>query len=116
MDLVLYRGCTTPVRLPAYEAATIAVLKKLGVNLIEMEDENCCGAQYIESMDKMAFAAMSGRILALGEKAGHDILAICGACSGSLKTVKHMLDEDIQLDDEAVELCLMQDFDWVQPC
>jgi len=28
-EILLYRGCTTPVRYPNYEAATIAVLKKL---------------------------------------------------------------------------------------
>ena len=92
MDILLYRGCTTPVRLPAYEAATIAVLDKLGVKVHEMNDDNCCGAQYIESVDRMAYAAMSGRILALAEKEGMDILALCGACSGSLKINKHFLD------------------------
>ncbi len=104
MDLLLYRGCTTPVRLPAYEAATIAVLKKLGVNLIEMKDTNCCGAQYVESMDKMAYASMSGRILALAEREEKDILALCGACSGSLKTIKHLLDHDIRARDEVNSL------------
>ncbi len=89
---MLYRGCTTPVRLPAYEAATIAVLEKLGVHMVEMKDANCCGAQYIESLSRNAFAAMSGRILALAEEEGHDILALCGACSGSLKINKHYLD------------------------
>jgi len=60
-EIMLYRGCTTPVRLPAYEAATIAVLGKLGVKVVEMDDANCCGAQYVESVNRMAFAAMSGR-------------------------------------------------------
>ncbi|MFW9909337.1 MAG: CoB--CoM heterodisulfide reductase iron-sulfur subunit B family protein [Candidatus Thorarchaeota archaeon] len=104
MDLILYRGCTTPVRLPAYEAATIAVLEKLGVHIYEMSDANCCGAQYVESMDKMAFAAMSGRILALAEREEKDILALCGACSGSLKTTKHLLDTDIRARDEVNSL------------
>jgi heterodisulfide reductase subunit B len=106
MDLMLYRGCTTPVRLPAYEAASLAVLKKLGVNLVEMEDANCCGAQYVEFMDKRAFTAMSGRILALAERAGYDILALCGACSGSLKTTKHLLDTDIRARDEVNSLLI----------
>lgn len=100
MDLLLYRGCTTPVRLPAYEAATSAVLRKMGINLLEFSDTNCCGAQYVESLSKHAFAAMSGRILALAEREGHDILAICGACSGSLKTTKHHLDSNYELRDE----------------
>ncbi len=89
---MLYRGCTTPVRLPAYEASTIAVLERLGMRVVEMKDANCCGAQYIESLSRNAFAAMSGRILALAEEEGHDILALCGACSGSLKINKHYLD------------------------
>ena len=100
MELLLYRGCTTPVRLPGYEAATIAVLEKLGVTVLEMNDANCCGAQYIESLNRMAYAAMSGRILALAEQEGKDILALCGACSGSLKINKHFLDNDIRARDE----------------
>ncbi|MFW9908169.1 MAG: CoB--CoM heterodisulfide reductase iron-sulfur subunit B family protein [Candidatus Thorarchaeota archaeon] len=103
-EILLYRGCTTPVRLPAYEASTIAVLEKLGVKAIEFNDTNCCGAQYVESLSKHAYAAMSGRILALAEKEGLDILALCGACSGSLKINKHLLDSDIHLRDEVNSL------------
>jgi heterodisulfide reductase subunit B len=96
-EYALYTGCTTPVRLPGYEAAVTVVLEKLGVRLIPMKDVNCCGAQYIESVSHSAFAAMSGRILAIAESMDRDILAICGACSGSLKTVKHELDTDEEL-------------------
>ncbi len=96
-EFVLYTGCTTPVRLPAYEAAVTVVLEKLGVTLIPMKDANCCGAQYVESVSHTAFAAMSGRILAIAESMDRDILAICGACSGSLKAVKHDLDNDEKL-------------------
>lgn len=99
-EILLYRGCTTPVRLPSYEAATIAVLNKLGIKVRTMEDANCCGAQYVESLDRNAFAAMSGRILALAEREDLDILAICGACSGSLKVNKHYLDSNVEAKDE----------------
>lgn len=104
IDYFLYTGCTTPVRLPSFEAATIKVLKKLGVELTFMTDANCCGAQYIESMSREGFAAMSGRILALAERFGKDVLTICGACSGSLKHIKHLLDEDPELRKEINEL------------
>jgi heterodisulfide reductase subunit B len=99
-EILLYRGCTTPVRLPAYEAASIAILEKLGIKCLDFNDTNCCGAQYVESLSRTAFAAMCGRILALAEKYGHDILALCGACSGSLKINKHLLDNDTRLRDE----------------
>lgn len=91
-DYVLFRGCITPVRLPAYEAATILVLEKLGISSTPLNNANCCGAQYVESLNENAFLALGGRILALAEKEGKDILAICGACAGSLKHTKKLLD------------------------
>jgi len=103
-EFALYTGCTTPVRLPAYEAAVTVVLEKLGVRLIPIKDANCCGAQYVESVSHTAFAAMSGRILAIAESMDRDILAICGACSGSLKAVKHDLDSDKELRAEVNDL------------
>jgi heterodisulfide reductase subunit B len=99
-EFVLYTGCTVPVRLPQYEASVKLVLDKLGVRVIDMKGANCCGAQYVESVNRRAFTAMGGRILALGEKYGRDILAVCGACSGSLKWVKHTLDNDWRVKDE----------------
>ncbi len=108
-ELVIYAGCTTPVRLPSYEKATKLVLEKLGVNLIDMKNANCCGTQFVESLSKKAFIAMSGRILALGEHYDRDILAICGACSGSLKMVKHELDNDEELCNELNELLAEED-------
>jgi heterodisulfide reductase subunit B len=99
-EFVLYTGCTTPVRLPAYERAVEVVLEKLGVRITTMKDANCCGAQYIESVNHVAFAAMSGRILAIAESMDLDILAICGACSGSLKHVKYDLDRNEELRNE----------------
>ncbi len=96
-EMFLYRGCTAPVRHPQYEAATIAVLEKLGVRLSDMKDANCCGAQYVESLNRRAFAAMCGRILALAERFNMDILTICGACTGSLKHNQHYLDTEPDL-------------------
>ncbi|MHA2601836.1 MAG: CoB--CoM heterodisulfide reductase iron-sulfur subunit B family protein [Candidatus Thorarchaeota archaeon SMTZ1-83] len=111
-DLFLYVGCTTPVRLSAYEAATKAVLRNLGIELYDMKDANCCGAQYVESINRTAFAAMGARILALAERFEKDILAICGACSGSLKHNKHLLDTEPDLKAEVNELLKEEDLEY----
>ncbi len=103
-EFVLYTGCTTPVRLPAYEASVKIVLAKFGITLVDMKDANCCGAQYVESVSHTAFAAMTGRLLAIAEKMDMDILAICGACSGSMKTMKHELDNNKKLLKEVNEV------------
>lgn len=103
-EYVLFRGCIAPVRLPAYEAATILVLEKLGINVTPLNNANCCGAQYIESLNENAFLALGGRILALAESEGKDILAICGACAGSLKHTKKLLDRRIRVRSEVNSL------------
>lgn len=103
-EFILYTGCTTPVRLPAYERAVEVVLDKLGVRTTTMKDANCCGAQYVESVNHAAFSAMCGRILAIAESMDMDILAICGACSGSLKHVKHELDRNEDLRNEVNDI------------
>ncbi|MHA1959888.1 MAG: CoB--CoM heterodisulfide reductase iron-sulfur subunit B family protein [Candidatus Thorarchaeota archaeon] len=99
-EILLYRGCTTPVRLPAYEATTKLVLERLGMPTIDMTEATCCGAQYVESLNEMAFYALGGRLLAMADQEGKDILAICGACSGSLKHTKYALDNDESKKDE----------------
>ncbi len=103
-EFILYTGCTTPVRLPAYERAVEVVLEKLGVRLTTMKDANCCGAQYVESISHSAFCAMCARILAIAESMDMDILAICGACSGSLKHVKHELEHNEELRNEVNDI------------
>ncbi|MHA1134925.1 MAG: CoB--CoM heterodisulfide reductase iron-sulfur subunit B family protein [Candidatus Thorarchaeota archaeon] len=91
-EYVLFRGCATPVRHPSYEVATNLVLEKLGINIEPLKNANCCGALYVETLDENAFLALNGRILALAEHQGKDVLAICGACAGSLKHAKKLLD------------------------
>ncbi len=107
-----YPGCTSPVRLPSYEAATIAVLKELDVKLTYMHNANCCGAQYVESLNPKAFVAMSGRILALAEKFGKDICVTCGACNHSLKHAKHELDTNEKLRKEVNGILKEEDLEY----
>ncbi len=101
------------MRLPSFESATIAVLEKLGIKLTYMRDANCCGAQYIESMSREAFTAMSGRILALAERFGMDICTLCGACSGSLKHAQHAMDHDEELKKEVNSILAEEDLEYV---
>ncbi len=91
-EYVLFRGCSTPVRLPSYEAATKLVLEKLGIGLEFLNNVNCCGALYLESIDEQAYLALNARILAMAESKGKDLLAICSACASSLKHAKKLLD------------------------
>lgn len=113
-EYVLFRGCITPVRLPAYEAATNLVLEKLGISVLPLQNANCCGAQFIETLNEAAFLALGGRILALAEKAGRDVLAICGACAGALKHTKKLLDRRKRARSEVNSLLAKEEIEYTR--
>jgi len=64
----------------AYGQSTQAVCKVLGVELIELEDWNCCGSTPYSTVEELASFCLSARNLALAEKEGLDIVTPCSSC------------------------------------
>jgi len=64
----------------AYDQSVQAVAKALDVELIELDDWNCCGSTPYTSVDELASLCSSARNLALAEKRGFDIVTPCSAC------------------------------------
>jgi len=64
----------------AYGMSTLAVSKALDVELVELDDWNCCGSTPYSSMDELASFCLSGRNLALAEKPGYDLVTPCSSC------------------------------------
>ena len=88
----LYTGCTIPYRLNAYEASTRKVMDHLGVDLVDLDQLNCCGL-YVEPANKLAYLTLSGRVLALAEEQGLDLLCLCGGCTSALAKANAYLKE-----------------------
>ena len=99
MRYALFIGCQIPSRVPQYETASRAVLKKLGVDVVDIRQFNCCGYP-LRNVDKKAFLLSSVRNLALAEQKGLDMLVLCKCCFGSLKKAEHMMKEEGALQDE----------------
>ena len=64
----------------AYSWSARAVSKVLDMELIELEDWNCCGSTPSISIDELGAFCMSARNLALAEKRGFDLVTPCSAC------------------------------------
>lgn len=64
----------------AYGRSAEAVTKALDVELIELEDWNCCGSTPYTSVDELASYCLSARNLALAEKRGLDLVTPCSSC------------------------------------
>jgi|SRR6056297_2421559 len=102
MRYSLFIGCQIPSRVPQYETAARAVLGKLGVDLVDNKQFNCCGYP-MRNVDKKSYLLSSARNLALAEDAGHDMLVFCNCCYGALKNAEHIMKEEGRLQDEIRE-------------
>ncbi len=103
MQFALFRCCPTGDFLKQYELATDAMLKKLGVGLVDVPEFNCCGYP-LKNSDFKSYVLSSARNLAIAEKKNLNIMTLCNCCYGSLKHAEVALQEDAALRDEILQL------------
>jgi heterodisulfide reductase subunit B len=96
--LAFYPGCPSEATALEQEMSTHAVFEKLGVELVEVEDWNCCGAAEVE--DPKLVYALNARNLAIAEKEGVDLVTPCSICYYNLARTNNALKRDEKLRDE----------------
>jgi heterodisulfide reductase subunit B len=96
MKYLLFLGCVIPYRIPSYEVSSRLVLERLGIDLVEMPEFNCCGLP-IDSVEHDAMVVLAARNLCLAEQKGLDILTLCPGCAGTLRKVNKSLSENRKL-------------------
>jgi heterodisulfide reductase subunit B len=96
---LMFLGCAIPYRVAAFEISSRKVLAKLGVQLEEMPEFNCCGLP-LDPVSHEMMLILAARNLALAEQRGLDIITLCPGCAGTLKKVNKTLKEDTALRDE----------------
>jgi heterodisulfide reductase subunit B2 len=99
MKYLFFQGCTTPSKENAYELSMRKVASKLGIELVALKEENCCGF-FVEPIDHMSAVVMAARDLALFDAAGLDAVTPCPACFGQLTRVRDELLADKKLAEE----------------
>jgi len=80
MKYLYYPGCSAKGTGRAYEEALLNVCRKLGVELEEIEDWNCCGATSVIAVNKVLAFTLSARNLALAEPKGKELVTPCPSC------------------------------------
>jgi len=93
LKYLLFLGCTIPYRVSNYEVSTRKVLKRLGVELYEMPEYNCCGLP-MDSLDHELMLTLSARNICVAEREGLNILTLCNGCFGALNKTNKMLKEN----------------------
>lgn len=90
MKYSYFPGCSLKGLGRAYEESLFPVMKHLGVELLELDDWNCCGATAYMAVDEVKACVLAARNLAIAEKSGLDqLIAPCSACYLVLNKTKH---------------------------
>ena len=90
---LIFLGCAVPYRVAAYEISARKVLQKLGVELVEMPEFNCCGLP-LDPVSHETMLILAAKNLALAEQQKLNIITLCPGCAGTLKKVNKMLKAD----------------------
>ncbi|MGD8519194.1 MAG: CoB--CoM heterodisulfide reductase iron-sulfur subunit B family protein [Anaerolineae bacterium] len=93
-----YPGCTLHSTGVEFGASTELVCQALGLEMVEIDDWNCCGASSAHSMDHTLFLALPARNLAraqmVGAGAAVDLAIPCAACYSRLAAADRALQQD----------------------
>jgi len=103
MKYALFLGCNIPARVVQFEIAARAVMRKVGIQLVDIRDFKCCGYP-VRNLDQKAFLLSASENLAWAEKFGLNIMTLCKCCFGSLKEAEHFMKEDGDLQEEIKKL------------
>ncbi|MCL5038125.1 MAG: CoB--CoM heterodisulfide reductase iron-sulfur subunit B family protein [Chloroflexi bacterium] len=94
MKLAYFPGCSLHSSGRDYDKSIRMVLGKLGVDLVEIPDWNCCGATSAHVTDENLAVLLPARNLAIAEGMGLDILAPCSACHQRLVIAEEELKKE----------------------
>jgi heterodisulfide reductase subunit B len=96
MNYSYYPGCSLEKNAGAYHESTMAIAGPLGMEFVEVEDWNCCGATEYIALNQTAAYSLIARNLAMATRnTGSDqLVAPCSACYLNLrKCDKYMATE-----------------------
>ena len=88
INFAYYPGCSMDSTGTTYRMSIEFICKKIGLELLEIPDWNCCGATSGHSTGKWMGLALPARSIAISEKTypGKDICVPCASCYSRLKT------------------------------
>lgn len=97
-----YPGCALEGSGHSYNRSTKAIGKALGLDLVEVENWNCCGAMEVKNIDPKLQTYLSSRVMSIAaNEMGFDtVMAPCNGCYHNLKKAEY----DLANDEESVEV------------
>ena len=103
-----FPGCSLEKIALSYNQSTKEITKKLGVELKELEDWNCCGATAYSHVDEILAYTLCARNIAMAEKENLDLVTPCSACYKNTFFTNQYLKKDPDMADH-INVALQED-------
>lgn len=100
---IFYPGCSLQRSARSYLDSLMAIRDRLGIQLDEIKDWNCCGATEYVAVHHLAAFALVGRNLALAAKqvnGTNTVMAACSACYLNLAKTDSYMRQDSNLNQQ----------------
>jgi succinate dehydrogenase / fumarate reductase cytochrome b subunit len=87
-------GCVSRGFTPELHGSMALVADKLGIELVELDRANCCGAGVIAEHNQELADSLNARTFAMAQQTGLQMMNICSTCQGSQSECQQRLDAD----------------------
>jgi len=103
LKYALYTGCTARESTPELLMSTMAVARKLGIELVLLDEASCCGASHLQDFDDFLSLVLNARNICYAEKQNLPMVTICNTCQLNTVMTKERLDSDEDLKSQVNE-------------
>ena len=94
MRVAYWPGCVSRGFTPELHGSMAAVAPKLGLELVELDRANCCGAGVIAEHNQELSDTLNARTFAMAQRTGLSMMNICSTCQGAQSECQERLDAD----------------------
>jgi succinate dehydrogenase / fumarate reductase cytochrome b subunit len=94
MKVAYWPGCVSRGFTPELHGSMALVAERLGIELIELDRANCCGAGVIAEHNQELADTLNARTFALAQQTGYSMMNICSTCQGAQSECQQRLDAD----------------------
>jgi succinate dehydrogenase / fumarate reductase, cytochrome b subunit len=96
VKVAYWPGCVSRGFTPELHGSMALVAERLGVELVELDRANCCGAGVIAEHNQELVDTLNARTFALAQQTGLSMMNICSTCQGAQSECQQRLDADAE--------------------
>jgi succinate dehydrogenase / fumarate reductase cytochrome b subunit len=109
MKVAYWPGCVSRGFTPELHGSMAKVAERIGIELVELDRANCCGAGVIAEHNQELADTLNARTFAMAQKTGLMMMNICSTCQGAQSECQERLDADRSYRDHINEVLAAED-------